>query len=57
MGGMLPNLAGSATTDDVQEFGIKVVSANNTTFTQGDYILFMRMTNQRNGLIIQLQNV
>lgn len=40
MGGMLPNLAGSATTDDVQEFAIKVVSANNTTFTQGDYILF-----------------
>jgi hypothetical protein len=40
MGGMLPNLAGSATIDDIQEFGIKVVTANNTTFSQGDYILF-----------------
>lgn len=40
MGGMLPNLAGSLTTDDIQEFGIKVISTNNTTFGPDDYILF-----------------
>lgn len=38
-GGMLPELAGATRTDDIQEYAIKVVSANNSTFQDGDYIL------------------
>ena len=38
-GGMLPQLAGAAITDDLKEYGIKVVSAGGS-FKSGDYILF-----------------
>lgn len=38
-GGMLPELAGSPKTDDLEQYAIKVVSANNSSFQNGDYIL------------------
>jgi hypothetical protein len=38
-GGMLPELAGANRTDDLKEYAIKVISANNNLFQNGDYIL------------------